>query len=199
MATFPPNAILHDPSTLKDITLDVPIDPVITFEAGEEGRPQLFNRSRYSRWRKRFSLRYLVHAGHYYMLYDSIVREHRNGALLADWTHPQGFAVASADAATPIEITTTWPHYFQSGDTVVVTGVNASADGERTVTVPASGSGGTTLTLDGTSGGAGASSGLIQLKLLQARLTWEPPSREKFGPTTDAHGLYEVVVHIEES
>ena len=154
-------------------------------------------RAKYTRSRKRFPLTYIGTLDEYYVFTD-FFEDVRGRATTFDWTFPHPSTVVAASADTPIVITTRTSHGLRTGDQVVVADVNGQANGQRVVTR----TGTSTVTLDGTTGIATASSGTItryfpQMRFVLSAAGW--PSPEKLdGPPRDNHAILRWVITLEE-
>ena len=188
MPTFPalpkPNSV--EPPSLFDPALEV------RFDGGA-----IATRSKYTAARQSFRLFFTTDLDDWYIIND-FVHDVRGRGLTFDWTFPDPHTVTDATAATPIAITTTASHGLRTGQTVIVAGVNAEANGQRVVTR----TGATTVTLDGTVGVSPASQGSIGLYFPKMRLVlpageWPAP-RKLTGPVRDNIAYLQYALTVEE-
>lgn len=118
--------------------------------------------------------------------------------LTFDFTYPYPHTVINATDAAPIVITTFYGHGLETGEQVTVAGVNATANGTRTITRLSR----TTFSLDGTVGGGGGTSGTIARYFPTMRFSQEllgpfVPT-PGYGAPADNNAVIPVVLVLEE-
>ena len=155
-----------------------------------------------ARYRKRrvvaLQLTYLINNDDLVTLQD-FWDEVAGTVLSFDFTYPYPHSVTNATTGTPIVLTTSHGHGFQTTEQVFVAGVNATANGVRTVTRLTR----TTFELDGTSGVAGGSSGTVARYFPNMRFSSDTigpfTPNQDYGAPFDDNAVITVVITLEES
>ena len=154
-------------------------------------------RARYTRERRIYDLLYQDRHQNYTLFADFFRRETRGRALTFDFTMPQSHSITNESTGTPIVITTAFAHGLIDDDQVFIAGTSA-ANGTWTITR----TGSTTLSLNGSTGGVGGSTGTLQHYLPTMRFASDRldiPQRVDPGVAADDFGLWSWTIRIEES
>jgi hypothetical protein len=165
------------------------IDPVLSsmYDQGYK-----FSRSRYSKSKRKFEIIYRgLSRTNLLEMYVFIRDTLRGQANTFDWAFPYSEDVSSSSAATPIVITTTVPHGFRNGDTIITAGISdASANGTFLISNVTA----TTFSLDGSSSGASGSGGTATRKFLKMEINGSDEAlyslNKLLGPWENNEGFY---------
>lgn len=155
------------------------------------------SRARYLKWRAMLRLDYLATMEDVHILQD-FWQDVRGTVLPFDFTYPYPHTGITADSATPVRVDTQVAHGYHSGDQVVITNANATVNGTQTITRLSA----TAFSVDGTSGGGGASSGEVARFLPAVFFTTDifptPGPIMGYGAGFDASALMPVTLSIQE-
>jgi len=155
------------------------------------------SRARYLKERAQCRLDYLITMEEVHILHDFWYTV-RGTVLPFDFTYPYPHTGITADAGTPVVVTTQFTHGYQTGEQVVITNANATLNGTQTLTRVSA----TTFSVDGTSGGGGASSGEVARHLPVVFFTTDifptPGPIMGYGAGFDASALMPFTLSIQE-